>query len=242
MGHVLNLYSFRFALNYKGLKYRTEWVEYPDIEPLCKKIGAPPTWTPKNGPPLYTLPVIYDPSTDTVVVDSVRIADYLDKTYPDTPRLFPPGTRALQAAFQVACFTVFGPRQELWKLVALAACLNLNERSQEFFRRTREADEGMKLEEIAPLGSELREENWRAFEEDLGIIAKWYDKARVDGEGPFITGGDKPVHADMVMGGFFLWLRQTLGRDSADWQRVISLDHGRWARFLAVLERYEYVD
>ncbi|PSR72266.1 hypothetical protein PHLCEN_2v11858 [Hermanssonia centrifuga] len=88
----------RYSLNYKGLPYRTEWVEYPDIEVLCIRIGAPPTST-KHGRPRYTLPVIYDPSTNSVISDSVDIAKYLDETYPDTPKLLPAGTEAFQAMF-----------------------------------------------------------------------------------------------------------------------------------------------
>jgi len=96
----------RFTLKYKGLKDRTEWVEYPDIETVCKKIGAEPTGTHPDGiTPRYTVPVLYDPSTRVVISESGRIAEYLNETYPDTLILFPPGTRVLQAAFRAALRT-----------------------------------------------------------------------------------------------------------------------------------------
>ncbi|KAJ8699426.1 hypothetical protein PTI98_002541 [Pleurotus ostreatus] len=50
-----NTWRVRYALNIKGIPYQTVWVEYPDIEAVCKKIGASPTG---EEAPHYTLPVI----------------------------------------------------------------------------------------------------------------------------------------------------------------------------------------
>jgi hypothetical protein len=36
---------FRLSLSVKGLQYKTVWVEFPEIESVCKKIGAKPTST-----------------------------------------------------------------------------------------------------------------------------------------------------------------------------------------------------
>jgi glutathione S-transferase len=69
---------------------------------LCKLIGAEPTMIRKNGTPYYSLPVIQDPKTGKVISDSARIADYLDSTYPDTPKISPAGTHTLQKTFMVA--------------------------------------------------------------------------------------------------------------------------------------------
>jgi len=33
----------RYCLNYKEIPYQTECVEFPDIAPLCKELGIPPT-------------------------------------------------------------------------------------------------------------------------------------------------------------------------------------------------------
>ena len=56
------LTTLRYALAFKGLPFRTEWVEYPDVEALCKKIGAKPTEKKDDGRDHYTFPVIYDPN------------------------------------------------------------------------------------------------------------------------------------------------------------------------------------
>lgn len=69
-------------------------------EALGIKLGAKPDTM--AGKPWYTLPIIYDPSTDRVVADSLEIAKYLDEQYPETPNVIPPGTDALQAMW--ACF------------------------------------------------------------------------------------------------------------------------------------------
>ena len=91
----------RYTLNIKGIPYRTVWVEYPDIKPLCLKIGAAATEKLPDGSPLYTLPVIFDPNTSKAIADSAAIARYLDVTYPThVPRLIPEDMDALHAAFQ----------------------------------------------------------------------------------------------------------------------------------------------
>ncbi|KAF8507359.1 hypothetical protein JB92DRAFT_2961196, partial [Gautieria morchelliformis] len=99
--------SEQYALNYKGVPYKTVWIEYPEIEPTMRSIGAAPTKKNPDGSPWYTILVIVDSSRTatsggpTVVSDSFHIAEYLDETYstPSTGPLFPPGTKALQQLF-----------------------------------------------------------------------------------------------------------------------------------------------
>ena len=50
-------------LHYKGLPFRTQWVEYPDIEPTLRLLDALPTSKNEDGSDYYTLPVIHDDST-----------------------------------------------------------------------------------------------------------------------------------------------------------------------------------
>ncbi|KAJ9613500.1 hypothetical protein H2200_003442 [Cladophialophora chaetospira] len=69
----------RMLLNYKGLDYRTIWVEYPDVEPLIKPhlpantVGIP-----------YTVPTIQLPDGEWIM-DSHKIAGRLEKLYPQPP-------------------------------------------------------------------------------------------------------------------------------------------------------------
>ena len=39
----------RYALNYKGLPYKTVWVELHEVEPVAKKVGAKATLVKPNG-------------------------------------------------------------------------------------------------------------------------------------------------------------------------------------------------
>ena len=217
-------------MNYKGLKYRTEWVEFPDIEDVCKKIGAAPTGTkPNDGvTPHYTVPVLYDPSTKVAISDTTNIADYLDKTYPDTPALFPPGTRGLHAAFFPAFHAAVG--MPIVRLSVLPTFLYLGDKSLEYFRRTREAWFGKKLEEICPKG-EVHEKTWKELEAGLTKVAIWFDAE------PFL-GGCGPCNADFILASRLLWARTVWGEESNDWQRMKELDGGRWSRYLQSLDEF----
>ncbi|EGN93794.1 hypothetical protein SERLA73DRAFT_144791, partial [Serpula lacrymans var. lacrymans S7.3] len=90
-----NTLKVRYCLGYKGLVFKTVWIEAPDIEERMKVIGAKPTRVKSDGSDFYTLPVIEDPSTGAIVSDSLVIVEYLDKTYASTPAVLPPDTRAL---------------------------------------------------------------------------------------------------------------------------------------------------
>lgn len=63
------------------------------------RIGAKPTTTKPDRSPKYTLPVIYNPSTKLVISDSIVIAKYLEKQYPDMTKLFLGESNRLIAAF-----------------------------------------------------------------------------------------------------------------------------------------------
>nr|4LMW_A Chain A, Glutathione transferase [Phanerodontia chrysosporium] len=227
-----NTWKTRYVLNFKGLKYRTEWVEYPDIEAVCKQIGAPATEKKPDGRDHYTLPVIQDPNTKAVVADSDAIAKYLESTYPDTPRLFPEGTRAFQHAFyQLARPSVLMP---IFNIVVARVWKLLRPRSQEYFRATREQMLGKKLEEI---GSE---DDWNALESGLARIKS---SLEANGAGKdLLLMGDRVTFADLQLASLFIWLRVSAGEESEDWKRFLSLHEGKWAKFMQQFAAYEFVD
>ena len=124
-------------MNFKGIPYKTEWVEFPDIEAVVKKQGGAPTGKKPDGSPFYTLPMIFDPSTKTVVTESSNIAKYLDKTYSNTPQLFPAGTTALQTVFlDTVVPGILGP---LARLIIVRLTERLSPRGGTYIRTTREA-------------------------------------------------------------------------------------------------------
>lgn len=209
----------RFALNIKGLNYKTEWVEYPDIEALYQKLNLPAKLHYKDGTPYHCLPVIHDPSTNTTLCESFEIIQYLDKTYPDTPTIIPNELAPLYECFIYAFLPTL--QVPLWNCVVLAVCEHLNPRSQEYFRRTREADEGKKLEDIAG------EKEWLETEQAFGKVLKWLDKG---GEGRELFLGDKISFPDLQLVGCLLWAKVSLGEESEGWKRICSWHGGRWKR------------
>jgi glutathione S-transferase len=76
----------RWVLDYKNL----EWAAV-DVDPFTKREmqHLQSQLTLDSGRQLHTVPTIHDHATGTVVSDSSRILEYLERTYP-TPALYPP--------------------------------------------------------------------------------------------------------------------------------------------------------
>lgn len=191
-----------------------------------------PTSTKANGSPHYTLPVIHDHSTDAVVSDSAAIAEYLDATYPSTPALFPRGTLALQHAFSKAhADTLDG----LWEIILPASNAKLNPPSQEYFRRTREAFFGAKLEELSPPGP-TREKHWAQVKRGFDVVNGWLEKNE---QGKTFVMGDTISYADIVIVSFLIWMKRVL--EVKEWKDIESWHGGRWDALLNSFAKYETV-
>ncbi|KAI0766381.1 hypothetical protein BD413DRAFT_615181 [Trametes elegans] len=233
-----NTWKTRYSLNFKGIPYKTIWVEYPDIEPVLRKIGAAPTSKRADGSPLYTLPAILDPNTGTALTDSSAIARYLDRTYPDAPRLLPAETDALHEAFIVAFQRVIFP--DLRPILVPSVAELLPPRSTAYFYATREPAWGGKLSEVAPRGSEKREKHWAGVKAAFNEYTKWLE---ADGSDKlFFLGKDKIAYADIFLAAYLAWIRIILGPDSEEWADLLTWNGGRWARFAEAFEKYGSVD
>ncbi|KIM37536.1 hypothetical protein M413DRAFT_30750 [Hebeloma cylindrosporum] len=230
-----NTWKIRYCLNYKGIPYKTEWVEYPDIEEHCKKHGIAPTSKWRDGSPRYTFPAIHDPSTGIYVAESLLIARYLENQYPDTPKVFPGphDLSALHAAFSKALDVEIAPATQF---IISAIFPVLNPRSEAHFRRTREKTFGKKLEDIAPQGED-RIAQWAQFRAGLGNVNKWFE---MNGGGPFLM-CDVLSWSDLVLAGETIWYRILWGEDSEEWKDIKSWDGGRWGKILETLKEYETV-
>ncbi|GJF00934.1 glutathione S-transferase [Phanerochaete sordida] len=226
-----NTWKVRYALNLKGLKYKTEWLEYLEIEPTVKSLGGAPTGKKPDGSDFYTLPTIYDPNTKAVVVNSATIAKYLDDTYPDTPRLFPAGSDAFQAAFLDTAWADVG--LHVFMLVILDSASHMFPLSHAYFRETREATYGDKLERLAT------EDEWKAVETGL---AKWRGYFEANGEGGdllFMGTQGTITYSDLQIAAYFVWAKTVWGGDSARWKRLTALHGGKWAKFCAQFTKFE---
>lgn len=196
---------------------------------MYEKYGLENLYTADDGSPLYTLPIIYDPSTGKAIPESTNIAKYLDKTYPETPILFPHGTLAFHAAFRAALGKA---HLATWYIVSCAVCYCLNERSQEYYRRTREADEGKKLEEIRG------EKEWEEAEAAWSKVAEWYD-ANGEGQNDFVM-GEGLCFADIGVASLLMWAKYTLPPE--EWARICSWNNGKWKRLADNFVKYSQVD
>ncbi|KAA1475690.1 hypothetical protein DENSPDRAFT_842503 [Dentipellis sp. KUC8613] len=229
-----NPWKARFALNIKGLPYKTVWVEYPEIADLCKKIGVGPT-SRRFDKPLYTLPALQDPNTGAAIADSFEIAAYLDATYPDTTPLFPGGTKAFQAMFlQTFEQNVMVP---MVQLVAAPTVKQLLPRSQVYWRGSIERGFGKPIEEMAPAGP-VRDALWKSVVYYMDTTSKW---ASGNSGGVFMM-GDKVSFADIVIVVELQWLKIMEGAESKEWKEIMQANDGRWARLWEAFAQWEWVD
>ena len=180
---------------------------------------------------MYTLPAIQDPNTGKSVVGSSAIAQYLDSTYPETPRVIPEGTEAFHEALQAAFDSVFMPT--LAYLIMPIAYENvLNDASKVHFKAAREKVVGGDMAIWSPAESDTRAKQWVALEKAFGKIAGWLDAA---GKQRQFFMRDRVSFADFILGARLIWMKRTLGKDSDEWRKVAGWHGGRWAKFLEAL-------
>ncbi|TFK35272.1 hypothetical protein BDQ12DRAFT_635314 [Crucibulum laeve] len=223
----------RYCLNYKRIPYRTEWIEFCDIEPTCISLGIAPAGV-RYEKPHYTFPVIHDTSNGFCLADSAAIAEYLDEKYPDTPAVFPRGTAALQHAFLSAHSITLQP---LWCFFLPVVPTKLSSESREYYIRKHSAGWGKSLLDIGPTGDE-RVQEWRKVKQGFDVVDGWLQKN--GNKGTFIM-GELPIFVDFVVGGFLTFLRSIFGEESEEWRDIISWHDGRWERFLEALKEYQDV-
>ncbi|KAJ2912607.1 hypothetical protein MD484_g7809, partial [Candolleomyces efflorescens] len=243
----LNTWRTRFALNYKGLPYKTEWVEYPDIAGVLKGHGIGPTAHYPDGAPYYSLPAILDiddatGKTKVAMANSLDIAKYLDDAYPDTPKLFPGG----DVDGRLEKFVKEAPR--LWMPVYFIAFKatypKLNPASQPHFTIARAKDlqdifPGKERLEDMPLSPEDRAKSWKEVQ---GLFDLLEEKVKgTDEQGQWYLGNEISF-PDLVIGGFVIWLKTIFGDDSQEWKDIQRWNGGRWERFLEGLKDYQRVD
>ena len=217
----------RYALNFKGVHYRTEWVERPEIASVRQELGVAPNRTFRDGSPFYTLPIIKDPSTGEIVGDSFEITLYLDKTYTNPPSLLPPSTIGLQAAFNAQVDAIFSQF-----VILFVHGIPLNPDTAEasraaFLKRAGKED----WEDLSVRGKE-REQTLEAFKAALGGLAKFYRHR----DGPFLE-GNNASYADLIVGGWLAFLKVTL----KEWEDVQMWHDGLWGKLHLALEKHAEV-
>ncbi|KAF5348509.1 hypothetical protein D9756_009568 [Leucocoprinus leucothites] len=229
-----NPWKVRYVLNLKKLPYRTVYVDFEDIDRVVREAGAPPSRHNADGKPMYTIPSIVDDATGAAVTDSYKIAEYLDKQYPDTPKAFPVGTEALQAAY----YRYYNDNNMQFGLLLVPSIPNIlsKEASLEFYHRTRAAMFGKPVDQIRPVGEEL-EKLWEKLYALYDTLEGWYAKS----SGSFLV-GDTPSFGDFALAGNLQIAKIVWGEDSEDWKKFSTMNNGRWAKLLKDLEKYASVE
>src|ERR1700742_210012 len=77
----------------RQIPFRTQWIDYPDIQPVREELGVCPTTPPYlTDGNIHTVPTILDPSNGKAVTDSDNIFIYLSERFvagPSHPAVAP---------------------------------------------------------------------------------------------------------------------------------------------------------
>ncbi|KAK7043255.1 hypothetical protein VNI00_008609 [Paramarasmius palmivorus] len=221
-----------FILNYKRIQlteeqYATVWVEFPDVEPTLRSIGAPPSSVRSDGRPVYTLPVLVDPgrnpSSPIILSNTSNISEYLEATYPSIP-VFPSGSRAVQTLFVHYIQEVFA--KPLLPIMIPLSHQRLPGRSQDYLRPQPGLSGGYPTPQPLPPGPQ-REQAWLAAKEQFDFLASVLSKNTGDGDGVVVM-GHEVSYADFALCSVLIWIERMAPHDG--WSRVRTWNGGRWER------------
>jgi glutathione S-transferase len=163
-------------MNYKGIDYETQWIEYPDIAPTLKSFGIPPG---EDEDTPYTIPAVRFPD-GSYVMNSKDIIEEIEKRYPspDYPSLYLDDPSTKRAFTFVGEF--FGKLKG--NLLPAVPVKVLTDVSAEYFERTRAGWFGMSLQELAKKTG--GEQAWTDSKE----VSQRLADALKETEGPFFLG------------------------------------------------------
>ena len=137
----------------------------------------------------YTVPAIQHVPTNTYMMGSSPIAEFLESTYPD-PAV--PLASELGREIETRARTAIGP--VITKSLMPREIRILSPRAQEYFRRTREAAIGRPLEDLLDSGQE--QQRWDAATDEVRALGELLQKHKV--EGPFVLGA-RPSYTDFFI-------------------------------------------
>lgn len=190
----LNPWKTRFVLNFKGLDYETEWLEYPDIKARLEP-HLP-------GLSLYTSPTIQ--YTDgRYVADSRKIAELLERDHPSPSlHLDAPVLKQLEETVAELMPKIRG----IYMPTVHKRILHQDQRNLDYWVATREQRSGKSLDELWRTEGG---DNWQAGAEP--VLRKVTAMLKENDKGPFFL-GDTVSYADFVWAGLLIFVRR-LGQD-----------------------------
>ncbi|KIK56334.1 hypothetical protein GYMLUDRAFT_47099 [Collybiopsis luxurians FD-317 M1] len=216
----------RFALRIKNLPFTTRFVEYDEIAAAAKEIGAPPTGVHQDGSPKYTVPMIYDSETKTAVADSLLIAKYLDRTYPNFgPILAPDDTEILQ--------NLFSSEISLSILVPLIPLIRVG-----IFHKISPSMQKQYLKVGSPFDPDEKFDQKEMAEKWAQVEATLRKMDGVMGSKDTLGKAKEPIFADTALAASLLLIKFVVGADSPEWKALMLWHNGRWGKYLDWLENY----
>ncbi|PYH49138.1 uncharacterized protein BP01DRAFT_352657 [Aspergillus saccharolyticus JOP 1030-1] len=253
----------RLALNFKSLPYNTTWVPLPDVSAVRQSLHLPACRQFADGSDFYTLPILHDPNTNTLVGDSFDIAIHLQNTYPSSGHgdLFPPqplnytfpqdpppivplsATRDTSAnpallepyaRFNVHVDAAFTAHTPLTVQGFPFDPATEETVKAEFVRRAQLAGAPVQNWADFKCEGEYRKSLLESFEKTLGGLAEAFAR---DG-GPFVL-GERVSYADFIVGGWLRMFRVMLPLE--EWEMVSGWHGGVFGRLYAALEVFAEV-
>ena len=144
------------------------------------------------------------------MMDSTPIAQFLESTYPD-PSV--PLTSELSREIEAQGRSILGP--VLQKSIMPREIRILSPRSQEYFRRAREASLGHRLEDLLETPEE-EEQRWKAVDQSMRALGELMQTHKE--EGPFVSGA-RPSYTDFFVAGSLQCARVV---DEDTFQRIVK--------------------
>ncbi len=182
-GHRFSPYAWRsrMALAHKGLDAELVAVKFTEKDRIA--------FSGQDRVPVLT-------DGDETVADSWAIACYLEDAYPDMPTLFGAGIGRGEARFINHWADSNVIMKGIAPLVVKDILDHVQPEDRDYFRRSREARFGDRLEEV----QRGREERLGPFRDSLGPL-----RATLAAQ-PFVC-GEAPAYADYIFFGCFMWAR-----------------------------------
>ncbi|KAF2131525.1 hypothetical protein P153DRAFT_365107 [Dothidotthia symphoricarpi CBS 119687] len=204
----LNPWKTRMVLNYKGIDYRTEWLEFPDLGSRLKSFGIPPN--SKEAPEYfrdYTIPAIKY-TNGTYAMDSWSIAQDLE-------------VQVSSASLHLDNPIVERIRDHAGKMMETLVVhfvpkipSVLNGPSAEYIDRAREQDFGAPLKEVER--EYATEECWEKAKKPATEAGDWLRK----NGGPFFL-GETVSYADFIFVSMLHFFKRL---DEGIFERYLALD------------------
>ncbi|KAH6912526.1 hypothetical protein BKA70DRAFT_1422104 [Coprinopsis sp. MPI-PUGE-AT-0042] len=210
-----NPWKTRLCLNYKGIPYKTEWVEFPDIRALYEKYSTPANARSDGSPePFYSLPAILDsspPPHDEKAVEEQGAFAYrtLMAVLPVFPNIFT--SKVLKTGNEAS--------QAYANKVRIGA----------FHRLFKEKYGSISSVEEVTFTDEEKRENFTKFLENLDGVGAAIQDEDAGGEGGKVAwvNGDRISFSDFALAGALYWVKAAVGEEGQEWKMIVEWNGGK---------------